>query len=137
KLEMLNGVDSALPIIFPNMPNKDEYTDVTFRVEGEADQYSDEEGEVEPGKKAIRKKAKKSTKGTGAAASNTTAAEKSTSPRKSAFGGGDSEEEDIPRFGMERKAGEEMTLVDAWGGSAGGGGGGGGPPPPPPPPGGA
>jgi hypothetical protein len=36
KLEMLSSVENAMPIMFPSLPTKDEFADVTFVVEGMA-----------------------------------------------------------------------------------------------------
>ena len=36
KLEMLGSVENAMPIMFPSLPTKDEFTDVTFVVDGMA-----------------------------------------------------------------------------------------------------
>jgi len=145
KLDLLSGIENAFPIMFSaSMPEKDEYTDVTFEIEDsekekeKRDKEEEEEEELldededEPG--TLKKK--KSVKGFAAAA-------------RSASGAGDEEEEEessTKPIGFAKRTGgagpEEVLDTSGAGWNAGGAGWGaptatgGGPPPPPPPPGG-
>jgi hypothetical protein len=70
KLDMLVGIENALPILFPNMPTQDEFSEVTWRpgdlvgkganAEEEEEEEDDDEligGEVKEKKKRRRRKA--------------------------------------------------------------------------------
>merc|ERR1711988_26739 len=59
KLDMLVGVENALPIMFPNMPPMDPDSDVTFRVAGMPEPESDSDVPAAKRKAAKRKKKKK------------------------------------------------------------------------------
>ena len=64
KLDMLVGVENALPILFPNMPEQDEFGEVMWRpgdlvgeeYEGESSEYEDDDDEL------LEKKTKKKKK---------------------------------------------------------------------------
>jgi len=50
KLDMLVGVENALPILFPNMPDQDEFADVTWRpydVDGDEEEEDEEDEDEE------------------------------------------------------------------------------------------
>eukprot|EP01094_Clydonella_sp_ATCC50884_P023404 TRINITY_DN55_c0_g1_i1.p1 TRINITY_DN55_c0_g1~~TRINITY_DN55_c0_g1_i1.p1 ORF type:complete len:1380 (+),score=805.61 TRINITY_DN55_c0_g1_i1:131-4270(+) len=80
KLEMLGSCENALPIMFPSMPPADEFTDVTFVVEGMAGIQARQEfvdtdafgnpvaggGQKRVVRKVVRKVKKKKKDGTGA-----------------------------------------------------------------------